>query len=184
LGVREPDMNSYVGPGKGGGSSWTISLIARGSSIGADRGVPSAVDGCGSLPMGDDIDAKGMGSGGNDDVLGNISVGGGVGLDTGGLGSDRGSLKTSGGGVLHDALGAWGGSVFRCITGNPLGRCPEHTRQEDRPGRRWRHTRRCPKLDTTTIGTRQPIMGPRQQHPVAHDSSNNGPLVQFVGLVR
>jgi hypothetical protein len=89
-------MNSYVGPGKGGGSSWTISLIARGSSIGADRGVPSAVDGCGSLPMGDDIDAKGMGSGGNDDVLGNISVGGGVGLDTGGLGSDRGSLKTSG----------------------------------------------------------------------------------------
>jgi hypothetical protein len=73
--------------------------------------------------MGDDIDAKGMGSGGNDDVFGNILVGGGVGLGTGGMGSDRGrgGLKTSGGGVLHDALGAWGGSVIWCITGNHLG---------------------------------------------------------------
>jgi hypothetical protein len=47
------------------------------------------------------------------DVLGGISVGDGVGLEIGALGSSRGGLDTSDDGILHDTLSARSGSGNR-----------------------------------------------------------------------
>jgi hypothetical protein len=124
LGLHEFGVNNCVGLGREGGT-WTSSQITHGSSTGDDRGIPfvGMVDDGKSLSVGD------IGEGGSsnvclrkDDVLGNIPFGSGVVLSTGGHGSSRGrgGFATSGGGILHDTLGARGGSGIRCINDDIL----------------------------------------------------------------